>query len=201
MTAFSAGPNAFLPNRMRTPVLSGFSTNTVSCSTNFNPAGAGGFGVFTLPGPGTRTVSTNAPFSTEDLLPVSMADPNSATNPSAVPAAVDVSTTRTITMFGNPVTCSGNTMAFPVGGAGNTFSDPNTGEVTNQSITFDDTSGTRVGNPTSQPARPDGFLLQGNCSSTSTCQIIIFTATQDGARLWRCRCRVHRQRQPHADDH
>ncbi len=93
LTAFSAGPNVLLPNRMRTTVLSGFNTNTVSCSTNFNPAGAGGSGVFTLPGPGTRTVSTNAAFSTEDLVPVSMADPNSATNPSAVPAAVDVSTT------------------------------------------------------------------------------------------------------------
>ena len=179
LTAFSAGPyGALLPNRMRTQVLSGFTTNTVSCSTNFNPAGAGGAGVFTLPGPGTRTVSTNAAFSTEDLVPVSMADPNAATDPSAVPASVDVSTTRTITMFGNPVTCSGNTMAFPVGGVGNTFSDPNVGEVTNQSITFDDTSGTRVGNPTSQPTRPDGFLLRGNCSITSTCQVIVFTATQ-----------------------
>ena len=181
LTAFSAGPNFLLPNRMRTQVLSGFSTNAVSCATNFDPNGAGGSGVLTLPIPGARTVSTNVAFSTENLMSVTTADPNAATDPSAVPAAADVITTRTITMFGNPVTCSGNTMAFPVGGVGNTFSDPNTGEVTNQSITFDDTSGTRAGNPTSQPNRPDGFLLQGNCSSAATCQIIVFTASQGGA--------------------
>src|SRR5262249_52350558 len=123
-------------------------------------------------------------FTTETLVPVTMSD-------GSVPAAVDVNTTRTITLFGNDVTCSGNTMAYPLGGVGNTISNPTTGEVANQSITFDDTSGSRIGNhdpgnsvpnPGGSQPNPDGFLLQGNCGSQlATCQIIVFTASQDGA--------------------
>lgn len=186
LTAFSTGPGPLLPDRMRTTVLSGFDTNAVNCATNFEPNAAGGKGVLNLPGPAMgRTVSVDPGSSTETLVPVTTAD-------SAVPAAVDLNgQARTIIKFGNPQSCSGSTMAFPVGGSGNTISDPTLGEVDNQSITFDDTSGSRVGNGApghtsttpSQTAAPDGFLLQGNCGGASlpTCQIIVFTASQDGA--------------------
>ena len=176
LTAFAAGSGPLLPNRMRTQVISGLTSNTISCAINFDPAAAGGMGALTLPGvPGV--VSADADTATEPLVPVTVGDPNFSTDPSAVPPAVDISASRTL-MFG---TCSGNAMVFPVGGSGTTFSDPNAGEVANQSVTLDDTSGTRVGNTTSQPSRPDGFLLQGNCTNPTTCQAIVFIATQDGA--------------------
>ncbi len=180
LTAFAAGPGPLLPNRVRTQVISGLPDNTISCSTNFNATAAGGKGALTLPG-GTQIVSADPNTTTEPLVPVTTGDTNFATDPSAVPPAVDILTSRTITESGNPVVCSGNAMVFPIGGSGTTFSDPNTGEVANQSVTLDDTSGTRIGNPTSQPSRPDGFLLQGNCSNPATCQTIVFIATMDGA--------------------
>ncbi len=179
LTAYAAGSGPLLPNRARTEVISGLSTNTISCAVNFNPAAAGGTGALTLPG-GAGIVSADPNITTHPLVSTTTADPNFSTDPSAVPPAMDVSNSRTITQFGNPISCSGNTMVFPIGGVGTTFSDPNTGEVSNQSVTLDDTSGTRVGHPTSQPDRPDGFLLQGNCSSPATCQVIVFTATCDG---------------------
>ena len=180
LTAFAAGPGPLLPNRVRTQVISGLPDNSISCSTNFDATAAGGKGALTLPG-GTQIVSADPNTTTEPLVPVTTGDTNFATVPGAVPPAVDILASRTITESGNPVVCSGNAMVFPIGGSGTTFSDPNTGEVANQSVTLDDTSGTRIGNPTSQPSRPDGFLLQGNCSNPATCQTIVFIATMDGA--------------------
>ncbi len=176
LTAYAAGPGVLLSNRMRTQVISGLPSNTISCATNFDPHAGGGEGALILPG-AVGVVSADPSTSTEPLLPVTIGDANYATDPSAVPPGADIAAARTITAFGNPVTCAGNAMSFPIGGGGTTLSDPNTGEVGNQSVTLDDTSGTRVGNPTSQPSRPDGFLLQGNCSNPATCQTIVFTAT------------------------
>lgn len=172
LSALATTTGPLLPTRRRTAILSGFTTNAVSCA-NFDPAAAGGAGILTLPG-GTRTVSVDAPSTTEPLTDVTTAG-------GGVPAAVDISTSRTIA---GPIQCAGNAMVFPFEGTGNTISDPTTGEVMNQSITLDDTSGTRMGNPTSQPTGPDGFLLRGDCSAPSTCQIIVFTARPNGATAY-----------------
>ena len=182
LTSYAAGVGPLLPNRMRTTVLSGFSTNSLSCASNFDPSGAMGKGILNLPLPGTRTVSADPGSSTEMLVTEATADPSSA----PIPAASDINTSRTIA---GPITCSGNAMVFPLGGVGVTLSNPTTGEVANQSVTLDDTSGSRVGNgcpgnavpdcvpgPGGSQSVPDGFLLQGNCGGTSTCQIVVFVA-------------------------
>jgi hypothetical protein len=61
------------------------------------------------------------------------------------------------------------------------------GEEPNQAVTLDDTIGSRIGNdvwPAAQE-RADGFLLQGDCSSFSTCELAVFVADlgEDGCRL------------------
>lgn len=178
LSALAANTGTLLPDRMRTAVLSGFTTNAVSCQSNFDPSAANGAGLLTLPG-GTRSVSADGTSGTEALIPVTTAD-------AGVPAVQEITASRSINM--GLVQCSGNTMAFPVGGVGSTLSSDATGEAQNQSITLDDTGGSRVGNgPTgnevpagmgSQPTTPDGFLLRGSCGGvdTSTCQIIVFVA-------------------------
>lgn len=178
LTSFAAGVGPLLPNRMRTEVMNGFDTNSLSCASNFDATGAGGMGILNLPGPGVRTVSADPGSSTEALVAVGTAG-------GGVPAAVDINTTRAIP---GPIVCSGNSMVFPQGGVGTTLSDPTTGEVANQSVTLDDTSGSRVANfppgnavPAlvgSQPT-PDGFTLQGNCSAIATCQVIVFVSERD----------------------
>lgn len=173
VTALAVAGGVALPNRQRTTVISGLTSASVSCGANFVAGAAGGQGQLTLPG--GFTVSANPSFSSEGVVPVSSAD-------SAVPAAVDIgSVSRSI-----PGTCSvsGTTMAFPSAG-GVTTSDVTLGEVTNQTVTFDDTEGSTVGNrspgnnvpPTQSTA--DGFTLKGDCSSPATCQAIVFIATQD----------------------
>lgn len=169
LSVLSTTTGPLLPTLRRTAVLNGFTSNSVSCAS-FDPAAADGAGILTLPG-GVRTVSVDTPSSTEALTDVGTAG-------GGVPAATAISASRTIT---GPIQCAGNTLAFPFEGTGNTVSNATTGEVANQSITFDDTSGTRVGNPTSQPTGPDGFLLRGDCSVISTCEIIVFTARPNGA--------------------
>jgi len=183
LSAFAASTGPLLPSRQRTTVMSGFTTNAVSCLANFDPSAANGAGILTLPG-GTRTVSVDSGSSTELLVDVTTSD-------AAVPAASDISASRSINM--GQVQCSGNAMAFPVGGVGDTLSSAASGEAQNQSITLDDSSGSRVGNGPagnqvpagmgSQQSGPDGFLLRGNCGGvdSSTCQIIVFVARPDGA--------------------
>ncbi|MBI4518022.1 MAG: hypothetical protein HY699_19640 [Deltaproteobacteria bacterium] len=160
---------------MRTTVLDGFLSNTISCAGNFNASAGGGKGVLTLPG-GTRTVSADAGSSTETLVSVSTAD-------AAVPAAVDLaSVSRAI------AGCSvgGTTMVFPSPAGVVVQSNVTTGEVSGQNTTLDDTQGTHVGNMdpggvgTTQ-ATPDGFLLRSDCGSDpTTCQVIVFVATGSG---------------------
>lgn len=177
LTAVSAGTGTLLPNRSRTTVLSGFASNTVSCAGNFSASAAGGQGQLTLPG-GVRTVSAaGGVFSTETVVAVTTAD-------GAVPAAFDVgSVSRTI----SGCSVSGETMVFPSTAGVYTPSDVTLGEQASQTATHDDTEGSTVGNrapgnnvPPTQ-ASPDGFTLEGDCTSPGTCEIIVFIATQDGA--------------------
>ncbi|MBI4515623.1 MAG: hypothetical protein HY699_07385 [Deltaproteobacteria bacterium] len=176
LTALAAGQGALLPNRMRTTVLDGFLSNTISCAVNFNASAGGGKGVLTLPG-GTRTVSADPGSSTETLVSVATADAN-------VPAAVDVaSVSRAI----SGCSVSGTTMVFPSPAGAVVQSNVTTGEVSGQNTTFDDTEGTHVGNMDpggvgTKQTTPDGFLLRGNCGSNpATCSVIVFVATQNGA--------------------
>ena len=116
------------------------------------------------------------------LVPVTTADAD-------VPAALDANgVQRTITGCG---TGPGTTMTFPSTAGVFVPSDPTSGEQANQTVTFDDTEGSAVGNrppgnnvPPTQ-AIPDGFLLQGNCVNPSTCQTIVFV----GHPGWRARLR------------
>ncbi|MBI4515624.1 MAG: hypothetical protein HY699_07390 [Deltaproteobacteria bacterium] len=176
LTALAAGQGALLPNRVRTTVLDGFLSNTISCAGNFNASAGGGKGILTLPG-GTRTVSADAVSSTETLVSVSTAD-------AAVPAAVDLaSVSRAI----SGCSVSGTAMVFPSPAGAVVQSNVITGEVSGQNTTFDDTEGTHVGNMDpggvgTKQTTPDGFLLRGNCGSNpATCQLIVFVATQNGA--------------------
>jgi hypothetical protein len=174
LTAVAAGAGVLLPNRARTTVISGLPSNVISCAGNFNATAAGSQGQLTLPG-GT-TVSANAGFSSATVVPVTTAD-------GAVPAAFDASgVSRSI----SGCSVSGQTMTFPSTAGVYTPSDVTAGEQSAQTVTHDDTEGTRIGNrapgnnvPPNQ-ATPDGFLLQGDCSNPATCQTIVFIATQDG---------------------
>jgi hypothetical protein len=176
LTAVAAGAGALLPNRARTTVITGLPNNFISCGSNFNAAAAGGQGQLTLPG-GSRTVSANAGFSTETVVPVTTAD-------GAVPAAFDATgVSRSI----SNCSVSGQTMVFPSTAGVYTPSDVTAGEQSGQTVTHDDTEGSRIGNrapgntvPPTQ-STPDGFLLQGDCSNPASCQTIVFIATQDGA--------------------
>ena len=176
LSALAAGSGTLLPNRMRTTVITGLPSNSITCGANFNPTAAGGEGQLTLPG-GVRTVSADAGSSTEGVVPVTTADV-------AVPAAFDVpSVSRSI----GGCMVSGETMAFPSTAGVDNPSDATAGEQANQTVTYDDTQGSTIGNrapgnnvPPTQ-ASPDGFLLQGDCSNPSTCQTIVFIATQDDA--------------------
>lgn len=172
LSALAAGVGNLLPNRKRTSVISGLNTNTISCAANFDPAGANGQGILTLPDAASTRVSVDPAFSDVPVVDVTTAD-------AKVPAAVDHNTSRTVS---GPISCSGNTMVFPLGGSAPAVTESNsaTGEEANQSVTLDDTTGTRVGNEAEQPT-PDGFLLQGNCTAQATCQTIVFIASQNGA--------------------
>ena len=201
LTAFSAGialpnpcippttptPSALLPNRMRTTVISGKANAAVSCA-NFNPNANGGTGLLTMPAGGTVGVAGG----TIPLVDVHTAD-------AAVPAAVDLlSEIRMVT----PFVCAGATMVFPLPnpqqsgcpGSGTTQlveSDATTGEQDCQTVTFDDTNQSTLGNSaggtmprtsgTHLQTVPDGFLLQGTCSGDADCQQIVFVASPDSA--------------------
>jgi hypothetical protein len=173
LTALSAGSGTLLPNRTRTTVVTGLPNNSISCGANFVAGAAGGQGQLTLPG--GATVSANGGFSSVTVVPVATAD-------GAVPSAVDVPlASRSFT----GCSVSGETMVFP-SSAGVVTSDVTLGEQANQTVTFDDTEGSTIGNrapgnnvPPTQ-ASPDGFELEGDCSNPATCQTIVFIATQDG---------------------
>ncbi len=187
LTAFSAGPGALLPNRMRTTVLNGKGNSSISCA-DFNPNANGGMGLLTMPAGGT----VSAGGGTIPLVDVHTAD-------AVVPAAVDlVSESRTIP----PFVCSGSTMVFPLPnpqqsgcpGSGTTQvveSSVTTGEQDCQTVTFDETNQSPIGNiaggtidhavgPHLQTV-PDGFLLQGTCSSDADCQTIVFVGWRGSA--------------------
>ncbi len=176
LTALSAGQGALLPNRMRTTVISGLPSNSITCGGNFSASGGGGQGLLTLPD--LSTVSANPGFSSHTVVSVTSSD-------SAVPAAFDAGgVSRSISG------CSvgpGATMVFPSTVGVYTPSDVSAGEQASQTVTHDDTEGSTIGNrapgnnvPPTQ-STPDGFLLEGDCTSPSTCQTIVFIATQDGA--------------------
>ena len=176
LTAVSAGGGILLPNRTRTTVIDGLPGNSITCGANFSASAAGGQGQLTLPG-GVRTVSSNAGFSTETVVPVTASD-------AAVPAAFDVPViSRTV----GGCSVSGTTMAFPSTAGVNTPSDATFGEQMSQTVTYDDTEGSTIGNrapgnnvPPTQ-ATPDGFQLEGDCSNPLTCETIVFIATQDSS--------------------
>jgi len=193
------GSSILLPNRMRTTVLSGFTNNSVTCA-NFVSSAAGGMGQLTLPD--GSTVSADPAFATVPLVDVHSADSGVGTIATAVPAAADVGTGTvsdpTLMRSVPSGTCMGAAMVFPstqpaACNASPTFvqSSPSLGEQDCQTATLDDTNNSTVGNlaggsnphtvGNTQTTR-DGFLLQGNCSSSpSTCQLIVFVAQQDGA--------------------
>jgi hypothetical protein len=174
LTALAAGSGTLLPNRARTTVISGLPSNSVTCGVNFSASAAGGQGQLTLPG--GATVSADPGFSSETVVPVTTADVN-------VPAAFDVpAIARTV----NGCSISGETMAFPSTAGVHTPSDVTLGEQASQTVTYDDTEGSTIGNrapgnnvPPTQGA-PDGFLLEGDCTNPATCELIVFIATQDG---------------------
>lgn len=176
LTAVSAGSGILLPNRERTTVIDGLPSNSITCGVNFNAGAAGGQGQLTLPG-GLRTVSANAGFSTEGVVPVTASDV-------LVPAAFDVPViSRTIP----GCSVSGTTMAFPSTAGVHTPSDVTLGEQASQTVTYDDTQGSTIGNrapgnnvPPTQ-VTPDGFQLEGDCSNPATCETIVFIATQDSS--------------------
>jgi hypothetical protein len=176
VTAAAAGAGALLPNRQRTTVISGLPSNVITCAMNFTAGAAGGMGKLVLPG-GVGTVSADPGTTTIPLVPVTTAD-------GAVPAAFDV---PTLTRSLGSCSVNGTTMVFPSTAGTYTPSDPTLGEQSGQTVTHDDTQGSTVGNrapgnnvPPTQSS-PDGFPLQGDCSSPGTCQTIVFIATQDGA--------------------
>jgi hypothetical protein len=175
LTAASTGAGVLLPNRMRTSVISGLPSNSISCGGNFVAGAAGGQGQLTLPG--GATVSANAGFSSETVVPVTSADV-------AVPAAFDV---PTVSRAISGCSVNGTTMTFPSTVGVHTPSDDTLGEQASQTVTYDDTEGSTVGNrapgnnvPPTQ-STPDGFLLEGDCTSASTCETIVFIATQDSS--------------------
>ena len=183
LTSAATGQGSLLPDRVRTAILSGFTTNQVSCAGNFVANAAGGKGVLTLPG-GAVTVSADPASSTAATVAVATADVG-APGPGLVPAAVDVAgLSRSITGCS---TGPGVSMVFPTNGGATTYSDSTSGEVASQTVTLDDTEGSGVGNRapghTTAPtqANPDGFGLQGNCSIPSSCQIIVFIGHQNGS--------------------
>jgi hypothetical protein len=68
-----------------------------------------------------------------------------------------------------------------------TPSDATAGEQTSQTVTYDDTEGSTIGNrapgnnvPPTQTT-PDGFLLEGDCTNPLTCETIVFIASQDSS--------------------
>lgn len=165
VSAYAGCSGSPLDERMRTSVLTGFATNAVSCETNFDPHAANGKGVLYLPGPAARAVSADPGFSGETLIPIAAED-------ETMPGALELQGLNRRTGG----RCGGDSIVFPAGGDGSTPSDGRIGEVANQAVTFEDTLGTRVGNAASQ-SDPDGFLLKGDCSAPSTCQMVVFVGT------------------------
>lgn len=175
LTAVAAGAGSLLPNRSRTTVISGLPSNFITCAANFSAAAASGKGQLTLPG--GATVSADPGFSSATVVPVTSSD-------SAVPAAYDL-TGLSRSISGCSIT--GQTMVFPSTPGSYVPSDVTLGEQAGQTVTHDDTEGSRIGNrapgnnvPPTQSAA-DGFLLEGDCSNPATCQTIVFIATQNGA--------------------
>jgi hypothetical protein len=175
LTAAATGAGTLLPNRMRTSVVSGLPSNVITCAGNFSASAAGGQGQLTLPG--GATVSANPGFSSETVVAVTTADAN-------VPAAFDV---PVISRSVPGCSVTGTTMTFPSTAGVHTPSDDTLGEQSSQTVTYDDTEGSTIGNrapgnnvPPTQ-ATPDGFLLEGDCTNPATCETIVFIATQDSA--------------------
>jgi len=175
LTALAAGNGTLLPNRMRTTVVDGLTSNSITCGGNFSASAAGGQGQLTLPG--GATVSADSGFSSELVVPVGTAD-------ARVPAALDVGSVSRVV---NGCSLTGTTMTFPSTAGVYTPSDFTLGEQASQTVTHDDTEGSTIGNrapgnnvPPNQ-STADGFLLEGDCSSGSTCEAIVFIATQNSS--------------------
>lgn len=191
-----------LSNIQRTAIITGLPQNFIANMGNplngvFDPNANGGSGLLTLPG-GTRTIAFDG-SGTEPLVAVTTATGSGVTE---VPAATNISVTRRIGMttftsvptivFPNPgggvttstgSTCAGGsnpgTPCSPAAPAPDTCTGGGTctnfgGEVPGQNVTLDDTLGTRVGNPVSQPTSVDGFFLPNSTS------VIVFVV-DDGA--------------------
>ena len=189
-TAVAVG-GPILPSAKRTAVLANFTTNANLVGTctppQFDPAAAGGAGILVLPG-GVK-VSANPTHA--DCGGTCVAIKAVGTSDASVPAAYEISVSRFAMSGVTSCTVQGNTLVFPspasplppVVSDGRTSSlDPtDTGEVTDQQVTLDDTNGTVVGNPASQ-ATPDGFVLRGSCTGSASpdCQLIVFMGTATG---------------------
>ena len=197
MTAFSAGLQGvgasatLLPNRMRTDIITGIANSGVSCA-NFNPAANGGSGELDLPDATCVAVSGACPANGGSARALT----DIHTGGGGIPAGVDL-TSQARTISPGPISCAGDTTVFPNGQgggcSGNVQSDPTAGEVSCQNITFDDHLGSVIGNITGgtgvcaddcsvapTQSAPDGFLLNGNCTADATCQMIVFTGSNDG---------------------
>jgi hypothetical protein len=188
-----------LTNIKRTAILTGFSSNDVENGVNplngvFDPLANGGDGLLTLPG-GTTTVTWGDPS-------LHTLDASSGAGNSLVPAATTTTISRIIgggtflnvqtivfpipagsVVASNGATCVGGSNAGgPCDPANGTADCPGAGgacsnyggEATNQNVTLDDTLDSRIGNPASQGAAIDGFLLH------NTSDIIVFVV-DDGA--------------------
>lgn len=174
-----------LSNIKRTEIITGLPDNFIANMGNplngiFDPMANDGDGVLTLPG-GTRTVSFSG--GTEPL--VDITESTGAGN-TFVPAATNIQVTRRIgdqtfenrttivfpnpaggVVTSNPATCVGGSNPGALcspdlnpdtcmgGGMCTNFG----GEAPGQNVTLDETLGSRVGNPASQPTEVDGFLL------------------------------------------
>jgi len=200
LTAVSGGGPDFLPNQMRTTVISGLQSNNVACNNAdgfaFDPAAAGGSGILTLPLPGGGFKRVSANYTHADCLTAPVCEPMApvTTGDGAVPAyMVPAGAFKTdVVRFGNGLGgCAigfmnpAKTLVFPIPGPSLVESSPveMVAETAGQSVTFDETVDTRIGNPASQPTVPDGIRLQSTCGGSgnaSTCQLIVFSANQNG---------------------
>ncbi len=189
-----------LSNIMRTEIITDLPDNFIANMGNplngiFDPTANGGDGLLTLPG-GTRTVSFSG--GTELLMPITQ---SSGAGNTFVPAGTTTVVSRRIgdTTFenrttivfpnpaggvvtSNPATCAGGSNP---GALCSPDLNPDTcmgggmctnlgGEAPGQNVTLDETLGSRVGNPTSQPGVVDGFLVP------TTTAVIVFVV-DDGA--------------------
>ena len=126
---------SLLPNRMRTTVISGLPSNAVTCAAQLQRQAAGGQGQLTLPG--GATVSVQRRLQQRD----SRAGRNRATWPCRPP-----STCRRVSRSVPGCSVSGETMVVPLDGRCVHAIRRYLGEQASQTVTYDDTEGSTVGN-------------------------------------------------------